>query len=124
MLPPQPITTPGDSVMYDLAASLGTEVQPGTNLLLTGAPLTGKRSLALDMLAAGVEDGESAIIVTTKDSATRMLRDFETRTAYEGRPVAVVDCVTRQQGLDDTRENTRIKYASSPTDMTGIGRPS
>ena len=107
--------------MYDLAANLDTEVQPGTNLLLTGAPLTGKRSLALDMLAAGVEDGESAIIVTTKDSATRMLRDFEKRTAYEGRPVAVVDCVTRQQGLDDARENTRIKYASSPTDMTGIG---
>ena len=107
--------------MYDLDADLDTTVPPGTNLLLTGAPLTGKRSLALDILAAGVEDDESAIIVTTKDSATRVLRDFEERTAYEGRPVAIVDCVTRQQGLDDARENTRIKYASSPVDMTGIG---
>ncbi len=107
--------------MYDLDADLETEVLAGTNILIKGSPLTGKKSLALDILAAGVEDGESAIIVTTKDSATRILRDFEKRTPYEGRPVAVVDCVTRQQGLDEARADNRVKYASSPTDMTGIG---
>ena len=107
--------------MYDLDADLETEVLAGTNILIKSSPLTGKKSLALDILAAGVEDGESAIIVTTKDSATRILRDFEKRTPYEGRPVAVVDCVTRQQGLDEARADNRVKYASSPTDMTGIG---
>jgi len=107
--------------MYSLAADLDTEVLPGTNILVTGPPLTGKRALALDILAAGTEAGEGAIVVTTKDSATRILTDYERRTAYEGRPVAVVDCVTRQQGVSEVREDKRIKYTSSPVDMTGIG---
>ena len=106
--------------MYDLNPHLDAEVEPGTNLLLTGPPLTGKRSLIMDVLAAGTEGGEGAIVVTTKDGADRVLRDYEKRTPYEGKPVAVVDCVTRQQG-SDVRDSDRIKYASSPVDMTGIG---
>jgi len=107
--------------MYDLGPDLDTEVDPGTNVLLSGPPLTGKRSLALDILAAGTETGNGAIIVTTKDGADRVLEDFGTRASYEDRPVAVVDCVTRQQGVDEVRDDDRIKYASSPVDMTGIG---
>ena len=107
--------------MYDLGPDLDEEVPPGTNILVSGPPLSGKRSLCLDILASGVEKGEGAIIVTTKDGADRVLKDFKTRTPYEGKPVAVVDCVTRQQGVSDARESDRIKYASSPVDMTGIG---
>ena len=106
--------------MYDLNPHLDAEVTPGTNLLLTGSPLSGKRSLAMDVLAEGTADGDGAIVVTTKDGAERVLRDYENRTPYEGKPVAVVDCVTRQQGAD-VRDSDRIKYASSPVDMTGIG---
>ncbi len=107
--------------MYDLAPHLETEVPPGTNLLFRGPPLTGKRKLAMDVLAGGTEDGDGAIIVTTKDSADRVLDDYAKRTSYEGKPVAVVDCVTRQQGVGDVRDDDRIKYTSSPVDMTGIG---
>ena len=107
--------------MYDLKPRLDANVDPGTNILFTGPPLTGKRALCLDLLADGVDDGEGAIVVTTKDSATRVLNDFESRTPYEGKPVAVVDCVTKQQGVGDVREDDRIRYASSPVDMTGIG---
>ena len=107
--------------MYDLGPDLDEEVPPGTNVLVSGPPLSGKRSLCLDILASGVEDDEGAIIVTTKDGADRVLGDFETRTPYEDRPVAVVDCVTRQQGVSDVRDDDRIKYTSSPVDMTGIG---
>ncbi|MDS0292865.1 RAD55 family ATPase [Halogeometricum luteum] len=107
--------------MYDLSPALDAEVPPGTNLLISGPPLTGKRSLALDILAHGASDGDGAIIVTTKDGAKRVLSDFEKRTPYEGKPVAVVDCVTRQQGVNDIRDDDRIKYTSSPVDMTGIG---
>lgn len=107
--------------MYDLHPRLDAEVDPGTNVLFTGPPLTGKRALCLDVLAEGVEDGEGAIVVTTKDSADRVLGDFESRTSYEGKPVAVVDCVTKQQGVSDVREDDRVSYASSPVDMTGIG---
>jgi KaiC/GvpD/RAD55 family RecA-like ATPase len=107
--------------MYDLRPRLDAEVEPGTNILLTGPPLTGKRSLCLDVLADGVENGEGAIAVTTKDSADRVLKDFASRTPYKGKPMAVVDCVTKQQGVGSVREDDRIKYASSPVDMTGIG---
>ena len=106
--------------MYDLHPHLDAEVEPGTNILLTGPPLAGKRTRCLDLLAAGTGNGEGSIIVTTKDSGERMLEQFAERTSYEGRPVAVVDCVTKQQG-DDVPERDRIKYASSPVDMTGIG---
>ncbi|WP_049979977.1 RAD55 family ATPase [Halolamina rubra] len=106
--------------MYDLHPHLDAEVQPGTNILLTGPPLAGKRARCLDILAAGTERGEGSIIVTTKDSADRMLEQFAERTGYESRPVAVVDCVTKQQG-DEVPERDRVKYASSPVDMTGIG---
>lgn len=106
--------------MYDLRPHFDEEVEPGTNLLFTGPPLTGKRRLMMDVLAAGTDRGDGAIVVTTKDSADRVLKEYAKRTPYEGKPVAVVDCVTRQQG-GSTRESDRIKYASSPVDMTGIG---
>jgi KaiC/GvpD/RAD55 family RecA-like ATPase len=107
--------------MYDLSPALDAEVQPGTNILLAGPPLTGKRALAFDILASGVEAGEGAVVVSTKDSAQRVLTDLERRFDYENRPVAVVDCVTKQQGINDVTENERVKYVSSPVDMTGIG---
>ncbi|MFC6785990.1 RAD55 family ATPase [Halobaculum halobium] len=106
--------------MYEVEA-LGAEIEPGSNVLLTGPPLSGKRELALDVLAEGTRNGEGAIMVTTKDSADRLLKQFEKREPYEGRPVAVVDTVTRQQGVNDVRDSDRIKYTSSPVDMTGIG---
>jgi len=107
--------------MYDLGPGLDVEVDPGTNILLSGPPLTGKRGLALDVLAEGTKHGDGAIIVTTKDNADRVLNDYGKRVDVENRPVAVVDCVTRQQGVNDVRDDDRIKYASSPVDMTGIG---
>jgi len=106
--------------MYELTPHFDAEVEPGTNILLTGPPLSGKRSIMMDILAAGTDRDEGAIAVTTKDGADRVLRDYGKRTPYERKPVAVVDCVTRQQG-GEIVESDRIKYASSPVDMTGIG---
>jgi archaellum biogenesis ATPase FlaH len=33
----------------------------------------------------------------------------------------VVDCVTRQQGVSEVRDDTQVRYTSSPVDMTGVG---
>ncbi|WP_224336344.1 RAD55 family ATPase [Haloprofundus halobius] len=107
--------------MYDLTPALDERVDPGTNLLVSGPPLTGKRTVALDILASGTADGDGSIYVTTKDSAERVLDEFGDRVAYEDRPVSVVDCVTRQRGVGDARDDSRVKYTSSPVDMTGIG---
>ena len=107
--------------MYKLGSNVEEEISPGTNILISGPPLTGKRSLALDSLAEGTRNGDGAIIVTTKDGADRVLNDYRERVDIENKPVAVVDCVTRQQGVGDVTEDERIKYATSPVDMTGIG---
>ena len=58
--------------MYDLGPDLDSEVQPGTNILVSGPPMSGKRSLCLDILASGTQKGEGSIIVTTKDGADRV----------------------------------------------------
>jgi KaiC/GvpD/RAD55 family RecA-like ATPase len=109
--------------MYALSdIQLDTDVAAGSNLLVAGEPMSGKRQLALDILAEGTQSGEGSIIVTTKDSAEKLLEKYAARVPQlEGQPVGVVDCVAQQQGGGDTEDTDQIKYASSPVDMTGIG---
>jgi KaiC/GvpD/RAD55 family RecA-like ATPase len=107
--------------MYDLGPPLDVEVEPGSNLLLSGPALTGKKQLAFDMLATGVRDGDGAIVVSNTDGAKRVFEALDGRVDYVDRPVAVVDCVTRQQGMSETHDDARVRYTSSPVDMTGVG---
>ncbi|MFP8891360.1 RAD55 family ATPase [Natrialbaceae archaeon A-CW2] len=108
--------------MYDLADVLPEEsVTPGTNVLIAGPPLTGKRDLAFDILASGVNKGEGTIVVTTKDSADKVLTRITDRTTRTKPDIGIVDCVTKQRGMGTLDDDPRIKYASSPVDMTGIG---
>jgi KaiC/GvpD/RAD55 family RecA-like ATPase len=107
--------------MYELGPPLDVEVGEGTNLLVSGPALTGKKQLAFDVLAAGLENGEGAIVVSNTDGAKRVFEGLGNRTDYENRPLAVVDCVTRQQGVSEARDDRRVRYTSSPVDMTGVG---
>lgn len=109
--------------MYELADVLpDTEVEPGTNLLIAGPPMTGKRQIALEILAQGSNSGEGAIVVTTKDSANKILSSYQKLVDDpDTADVGVVDCVTKQQGVGNVQDDDRVKYASSPVDMTGIG---
>jgi KaiC/GvpD/RAD55 family RecA-like ATPase len=108
--------------MYELGAAFsGVEVDEGTNLLVEGPPMSGKRRLGFEVLADGVRDGEGAIVVTTKDGADRVVEDFAEVAAVEDPTVGVVDCVTKQQGMGSRRESNLVRYASSPNDLTGIG---
>ena len=108
--------------MYDLADVLReTEVAPGTNVLVVGPPLTGKRKLALRLLAAGSNRGEGAIVVTTKDGSERVLSEYADLVGdVDGIELGVVDCVARQQGTPEL-DDERVTYADSPVDMAGIG---
>ncbi|MXV61058.1 recombinase RecA [Natronorubrum sp. JWXQ-INN-674] len=109
--------------MYDLAdVRPDTEIDPGTNLLITGPPLTGKRQIAFDILASGAQQGNGSIVVTTKDGADKVLKTFsDSVDPHIEANIGVVDCVTKQSGIGAVDEDPRIKYASSPVDMTGIG---
>jgi KaiC/GvpD/RAD55 family RecA-like ATPase len=108
--------------MYDLGSTFGNAaVAPGTNLLVSGPPLSGKRRMALDVLAHGSERDEGVIVVTTRDSASRVLSDYEALvTDPSSVDIGIVDCVTKHQGRS-ARDTDIVKYASSPEDMTGIG---
>ncbi|WP_126663024.1 RAD55 family ATPase [Haloterrigena salifodinae] len=109
--------------MYDLADVLpDADIEPGTNLLIAGPPLTGKREIAFDILASGANRGNGSIVVTTKDSADKVLETFtDSLEAGVDPDVGIVDCVTKQRGIGTVDDDPRIKYASSPVDMTGIG---
>ncbi|MFB6140368.1 MAG: RAD55 family ATPase [Halosimplex sp.] len=108
--------------MYDLGSAFGNAtLAPGSNLLVSGPPLSGKRRMALEILAHGSERGEGVIVVTTRDSANRVLSDYEALVSDpESVDVGIVDCVTKHQGRT-ARDTGIVKYASSPEDMTGIG---
>jgi KaiC/GvpD/RAD55 family RecA-like ATPase len=107
--------------MYDLGHQLsGVTVPPGTNLLVAGPPLTGKRRLALETLASGTEDGEGSILITTRDSAERMLAEYERFVEPTTGPMNVIDAVTRHIG-QSVEESETVSYVTSPTELTAIG---
>ena len=108
--------------MYELGGALpDADFGSGSNLLISGPPLTGKRRIALEVLATGSRRGEGALVVTTKDSADKILSEYgQLVGGQDGVAVGVVDCVTQQRGVESV-DDARVKYASSPVDMTGIG---
>jgi KaiC/GvpD/RAD55 family RecA-like ATPase len=107
--------------MYELGASLEVdEVRPGTNLLVSGPPLSGKAALGYELLEHGARAGEGSIVVTNTDSAERVRADVPSLFDH-GAPVGVVDCVTKHQGHGTIADTALVQYVSSPEDMTGIG---
>ncbi|RQH03170.1 RAD55 family ATPase [Natrarchaeobius oligotrophus] len=108
--------------MYDLVDVVpDAEIDPGTNVLIAGPPMTGKRQIAFDILVSGASRGDGSIVVTTKDSAEKVLEEFSGAVETGEPDVGVVDCVTKQRGIGTVDDDPRVKYASSPIDMTGIG---
>jgi len=107
--------------MYELRPPFsGTVVEPGTNLLVTGPPLTGKRRLLLETLAVGTGNGDGIIVVSTRDSATRVRDEFATVLDEGAVPeIGIVDAVTQHIGRSTDAEMT--KYTASPRDLSAIG---
>ncbi|MFB6252973.1 MAG: RAD55 family ATPase [Halobacteriaceae archaeon] len=107
--------------MYELGDPFGEAVvETGTNLLISGPPMTGKRGIAIDILATGAKQGEGTIIVTTKEGASQIEDEFFGRLDDEPQ-LGIIDGVTRQQGMEDPEETNLRRYTSSPVDLTGIG---
>ena len=105
--------------MYELGPPFsGVSVPLGTNILLSGPPLAGKRWLAMETLAVGARSNEGAIVVSTRDSADRV-REAWVPLVDEGTAVAVVDAITQHIGRTTDAEMT--KYAASPRDLSDIG---
>lgn len=95
-------------------------IRPGTNVLVTGPPLTGKRRLGREILRHGMAAGEGSIVISTHDTAERVQEVFAAASGADDDLLGIVDCVTKHVGGSPT-DTDRVRYASSPTDMTGIG---
>jgi len=66
--------------------------------------------------------------VTARSSSPRRIAQTRSSSFFDDRvdegvepDIGVVDCVTKQRGIGTIDDDPRIKYASSPVDMTGIG---
>lgn len=112
-----------ETMDYDLGAilppSLVSEVAPGSNLLLSGPSMGGKRRLLLEVLAHGASKGEGSVVVTTNDPASDILDDYRSIRAISEEYVRVIDCVGSGGGTDADEDLT--SSVSSPGDLTGIG---
>ena len=87
-------------------------------IVIAGPPMTGKYALMLSILAHYTED---TIVISTKNSADRVLEDFED--VGGGPPtgrIGVIDCVARPEDLAEP-ETDFIKHAGSPENLTRIG---
>jgi len=107
--------------MYTLGPPFDeTTVEPGTNLLVAGPPLVGKRRLAVEALATGTRNDEGVIVVSTRDSAARIREHLRTLAGdTPASMVAVVDAVTEHIGRSGDDDWT--KYVASPRDVSAIG---
>lgn len=94
-------------------------IDPGTNVLVSGPPKTGKQRLALQLLSAG-DPWEHAIAVSPDTDASRLERSYVGVANGDEDRFYIVDCTgaTGQGSMDDT---DRIKYVTSPNDLTGVG---
>jgi len=107
--------------MYDLGPALEAQtVDLGTNLLVSGPPMSGVRRLAFEILAHGIRNNEAALVITTRFGAHRVLADLGTLVDIEDAALGVVDCVTR--GQDQAHgDDQRVSYVTSPAALTQIG---
>lgn len=107
--------------MYDLGPAFAdTTVDHGTNVLVSGAPLSGVRRLAFESLIEGYEAGHGLLVISARYSAQRILEELETDIDVQRAHLAIVDCVARQQGHPPT-EDSRIRRVNSPGHLTDIG---
>jgi len=93
------------------------ELPAGTNLVVVGPTMSGKRALALELLAAGYEDGDGILCITTH-SARKIYADLEQHVdSLDQDRVGIVDT----SGGDGSEVlDATIESISSPGDLTGI----
>ncbi|WP_232701364.1 RAD55 family ATPase [Halobacterium wangiae] len=102
-----------------LPDSLSAGFDDGTNLLLSGPAMSGKRALLLELLARGDADGEGSVLVTSRDPADEVLAEYEDALGGDPGFLRLVDCVSTQSG--SATDGDRVRYVSSPGDLTGMG---
>ncbi|MDH5020860.1 RAD55 family ATPase [Halobacterium rubrum] len=102
-----------------LPDALCREFDDGTNLLLSGPAMSGKRNTLLELVAHGESDGEGSVLVTSRDPAEEIVDEYEGVLGGPSSFLHVVDCVSTQSGSATAAQG--VHHVSSPGDLTGIG---
>ncbi|WP_313692829.1 DUF7504 family protein [Halorarum halobium] len=89
----------------------------GESLLIAGPPMTGKYDLLFRLLGSSIDQG---IVISTGDTAEDVRADFAEIGDLDPAAVGVVDCVSKQRGVN-TQPADRTRYVSSPKNVTEIG---
>ena len=87
------------------------------SVVIAGPPMSGKYDLMHRLLG---EAGQQAIVLSTGHDAERVRTDYADTTDEDPDTVAIVDCVSREQG-GEVEDTDRTKYASSPKNLTELG---
>jgi len=93
------------------------ELPAGTNIAVLGPAMSGKRALALQLLAAGYDSGDGILCITT-DSAETIYRELEGH--VEGLDRSRVGIIDTSGSEGQELLNATTESASSPSDLTGI----
>lgn len=101
-----------------LPPELLDDVEPGTNLLVSGPAMSGKRELLLRILARGARDDEGAVVVTARDPGEEVIEDYRQYVPGEGY-IRVLDAVSSRSG--NAADTDAVRHVSSPGDLTGMG---
>jgi KaiC/GvpD/RAD55 family RecA-like ATPase len=102
-----------------LPDALCREFDDGTNLLLSGPAMSGKRTTLLDLVARGERDGDGSVLVTSRDPAEEIVEEYEAALDDRSAFLHIVDCVSTQSGSATAAAG--VHHVSSPGDLTGIG---
>lgn len=117
------MSVPSESMSYELDDALPPEilaaVDPGTNILVAGPAMSGKRQLMLEILSQGASIGDGSVVVTSTDPAGEIVADFQEVLDVEETYLRIIDCVGSQSGADATGDI--VRSVNSPGDLTGIG---
>lgn len=94
-----------------------TPISGGTNLLISGPPMTGKYRLLLDLLGGS---SDNVVVISTQQPAGSIREDLAERHDTSEQNVAIVDAISRLRGFD-TNGNDQTRFVSSPANLTQIG---
>jgi KaiC/GvpD/RAD55 family RecA-like ATPase len=101
--------------MQATAGSVLDTVPEGTNVMVAGPPLTGKRELLYELLDGSTADG--TVFVSTRKRASVIEREYRQQSPEPA--LRVVDCVSNQFGAHSRTGHHR--FVSDAGDLTGIG---
>lgn len=101
-----------------LDASL-TTIPRDAMVLIHGPPMTGKYELLLQTLTHSFD---AIIVISTKNQAPRVISDYH---AFAGTVdpdrIGIVDATSHFELFEPIEETQRVKFASSPDNLTEIG---